>query len=214
MESQKKLEEELKKLETSVKEECLSEDDLLREEFFIWYEHDSQSQKKHEPKVELNYVCDICGKGVKTKATLARHLKTHQICHLECKICNIMFNSKQDLKMHKKSHQKSLYKKRDTVEYQCDICKKFIKRRLLLLRHMRDIHVVAQTHPCSKCKRIFKNKAGLNFHYRTMHLGLKKHQCDNCGLAYDTPSRLKRHQEMVHMKLKPFQCPKCNKGKG
>lgn len=117
----------------------------------------------------------------------------------KCIECGKIFDSKHKLHYHKK------FKKCITniVLFKCDICRKELKSKEKLEKHM-IIHT--KRFQCEFCQKMFKRKAHLIEHM-TIH-GSKSLKCDFCDKGFTTEAYLKKHR-LSHTR-QSHQCPICS----
>ncbi|RUS81536.1 hypothetical protein EGW08_010706, partial [Elysia chlorotica] len=63
----------------------------------------SRMYHKHMSQVHphlLDFVCSICGKGMRSKASLNLHMATHGSRNFVCHVCNFKFKMKHHLRDH------------------------------------------------------------------------------------------------------------------
>uniref|UniRef100_A0A3Q3JI75 C2H2-type domain-containing protein n=1 Tax=Monopterus albus TaxID=43700 RepID=A0A3Q3JI75_MONAL len=191
---------------------------------------DSQSQHARLRVIKLepdSTMCDVCGKVMKNKSSLARHSFIHTgkkpfACHL----CNLRFNRRDNLQHHlNQLHPNGIAKLEKQREVQaccrsrlkthevihsgvkphrCDLCPKAYMRTNDLEHHKKIVHVEGATEPqrpnsllCDFCGKEFKCRSQLSIHYQT-HTGERPHLCDICGRKFGRQHQLKRHKVLVH----------------
>ncbi|KAM9839817.1 zinc finger Y-chromosomal protein 1-like [Aulostomus maculatus] len=119
-------------------------------------------------------VCDVCGKVMKNKSSLARHSFIHTgkkpyACHL----CELRFNRRDNLQHHlNRLHPNGVAK----------------------LEKPRKVH----TWLCEVCGKTFRCRSALKTH-EVIHLGVKPHSCDLCPKAYMRINDLEHHKKIVHV---------------
>ncbi|MEQ2231033.1 hypothetical protein ILYODFUR_035217 [Ilyodon furcidens] len=119
-------------------------------------------------------VCDVCGKVMKNKSSLARHSFIHTgkkpfACHL----CELRFNRRDNLQHHLSRLHPDGMARRD-------------KRQL------------APAWLCAVCGKTFSCRSRLKTH-EVIHSGVKPYQCDLCPKAYMRTNDLEHHRKVVHV---------------
>lgn len=164
----------------------------------------SHSQS-HLPEVErTRHVCDECGKSYSSAKNLAehiaaRHSRTEPLAYV-CHICAKRFTSKSNLTYHLTTHQPKIH------QVQCDQCKKWLKNKLCLRKHMVQHSMVR--HKCNLCDYSALNLQCLKNHMRVQHTDLKPFACDVCGKSFKLKNTLLNHQ-VQHTGVKKFSCEFC-----
>lgn len=155
-----------------------------------------------------------------------------------CEICNRIFYTTKQLKIHSKIHSNS------RSMYKCDLCKNEYFCKSTLLKHMQKMHCNQKQYKCESkpkqkygnndnklnnsnlqcniCNRICLNQNGLYLHLKThtkntfqllgsesiYNYGLT---CDICGGQYSNRKNLCAHMK-THVKKRPvYKCTECTK---
>ncbi|XP_055297355.1 zinc finger protein ZFP2-like isoform X2 [Sitodiplosis mosellana] len=127
-------------------------------------------------------------------------------------------------------HKKLKHSSNDFDQYQCDICKRFIRKKESLLRHMNIKHdrtrlwTTCPKFKCDYCSKNFAAKNSLDNHLN--HCNRKKksfnespltnesisteklYMCDICGDKFTKPNGVRIHQYAVH-KTGGYKCGDC-----
>lgn len=170
--------------------------------------------------------CSKCGRLFPTRATLRRHMPSHDtddIRNIECYICRMNFREICGLRVHMgKEHQLVAF------SGQCAKCQKTFNSKARYDTHMITVrknfrrksnissttnfrffqHDAAATiHVCEFC--------GKNFHLRTnwkrhllIHTNVREHVCEQCGKGYGRKDRLQTHM-LIHTGERPHKCRFC-----
>lgn len=152
-----------------------------------------------------NYVCEICGKTVKSSWSLKDHKYTHMPedqYPYACERCPKRFIAVKAFKEHMMRHD-------NIKKFVCSICgmRKISQRELNT--HM-NYHTKAKQYPCPLCPSVFNANGNLKLHNDRVHLGLKNYKCEYCDQKFSKAETLKHH-EMIHTGEKPHKCTLCGK---
>ncbi|XP_021368281.1 protein sister of odd and bowel-like isoform X12 [Mizuhopecten yessoensis] len=122
-----------------------------------------------------------------------------------CRICNIVYSTKEDLKTHNKVHSKG------PVQHNCEVCQTQLPDKNLLKEHLLKCHGDKYKFFCFECGRAFKSYASTNNHDRLFHRpNTNCPVCDLCGKIFPFESSLKIHYAK-HSQVRPFLCKTCGK---
>lgn len=113
-----------------------------------------------ENTVAMKFECKFCGKGVKYRNHIRRHMRTHEDIKIQCKFCDKTFTRKDNLKDHEESCLKTFH---------CDICNQEFKfnREFDFKRHMQTHQ--NNIHTCQFCGKQLSRKDALLRHMRNQH---------------------------------------------
>ncbi|XP_005091685.1 uncharacterized protein LOC101862999 [Aplysia californica] len=178
------------------------------------------------PSQDKNFVCEVCGKLMKSKRRLKLHMTVHTGEKIfNCNVCQMEFSSLARLTNHKKEHQSN-------KQFICDVCGSAYGRSQDLKTHYYRVHVKkkaeeaealllgaqglappkrkkeAKTFPCETCSKIFRTKELLNYH-ASVHTGEKPYSCKICNKSFRYPTSLASHKK-IHTGEKPFECDVCH----
>ncbi|XP_055624000.1 transcription factor grauzone-like [Toxorhynchites rutilus septentrionalis] len=164
----------------------------------------SHSQSHLPEEERTRHVCDECGKSYSTAKKLTDHVQSSH-CRQEqfayvCHICAKQFSSKSNLSYHLTTHQPKIH------QVQCGECKKWLKNKLCLRKHMVQHSMVR--HKCNMCDYSAVNMQCLRNHMRVQHTDLKPFSCDVCGKSFKLKNTLLNHQ-VQHTGVKKFTCEFC-----
>jgi uncharacterized Zn-finger protein len=124
--------------------ETMDEVMIKQEEINDFY---NDTQTPTSIKSSSSFNCDICGKLLKTKGSVTKHIQLHSDERkFECTLCTKKFKSNPELKRHVMVHQEK--------QFPCLICQKVFSRKDNLGRHMKDAH---STKLSSQSKRPERN---------------------------------------------------------
>ncbi|XP_036321265.1 LOW QUALITY PROTEIN: zinc finger protein weckle-like [Rhagoletis pomonella] len=107
------------------------------------------------------YECEVCQKAFKTKARLKVHLETHTLSSFICPECGLSLNTRRTLKMHMIVHS-------DAKRYKCDFCPTAFKRAKALKNHL-ILHTGMRPYKCNFCEKTFSNGSNCRSHKKKMH---------------------------------------------
>nr|XP_017023944.1 zinc finger protein weckle [Drosophila kikkawai] len=151
---------------------------------------------KHEmhgaPK---RFVCDCCGKGLKTSTLLAEHKLVHTDAKpCKCTVCDAAFKNKARLRVHLETHGEPRFK--------CKICGKMLQTRAILNKH-KYVHMDERRFTCEICGSGCKNSTALKLHLLS-HTGLRPYVCKYCGKGFTNnlncrSHKLKKHPDEAYM---------------
>ncbi|XP_070707312.1 zinc finger protein OZF-like [Pempheris klunzingeri] len=151
---------------------------------------------------EKQFSCDVCGKRLKAKKYLKRHMTVHtQEKLVGCDVCGKTFKHKNNLKVHMAVHS-------GDKQFGCDVCGKRFALPASLRRHMR-IHTEEKRFGCDVCGKRFTRQGHVRTHMR-IHTGEKPFGCDVCGKRFKWKGTIRRHM-MSHTGEKLFGCDVCGK---
>lgn len=185
---------------------------------------DSISQHAPLPVVKLepdSTMCDVCGKVMKNKSSLARHTFIHTgnkpyACHL----CDLRFNRRDNLQHHlSRLHPNGvskLEKQRVVQAWLCAVCGKTFNCRSRLKTH-EVIHSGVKPHRCDLCPKAYMRTNDLEHHKKIVHVdgGTEVPRpssllCDLCGKEFKCKSQLAVHYQM-HTGERPHLCDICGR---
>ncbi|XP_012945152.1 zinc finger protein 271-like [Aplysia californica] len=189
---------------------------------------DPEAQPAEKSEME-KFVCDVCGKTVKSMKQLRYHLARHAGGDtFTCRVCKEKFSSQKLLKAHQ-AEQGHVADK----PFICEVCGSAYSRIYDLKRHHFVAHVknkdekktvkqrVKKTReegnfPCEYCGKVFRFRDRLQYHVG-VHTGEKSYKCDICHKTFCYSSSLsfhKRKHRETKVKEKPkvrVTCEYCHK---
>lgn len=134
--------------------------------------------------------CDICGRSVRCKAMLERHMLSHTgEKPYECNECGKHYTSSSNLRIHQLSHS-------GKMDYVCNECGQKFTHLPYLKRHLLR-HTGKKLHICEHCGKGFIQKYHLLRHI-LVHTRQTPHVCDKCGMRFNRTDYLKVHLRNVH----------------
>ncbi|XP_044742915.1 uncharacterized protein LOC123305297 [Chrysoperla carnea] len=154
-------------------------------------------------RLSENVPCPIC-KKMYLKSSLDVHIKIHTgVKPFSCHICNKVFTTKWNLKLHKWTHAARLSK-----PYKCNQCQSAFIRQNDYVSHMNS-HRNIKPYTCNHCGRQFIRKYNCQRHVRE-HERDKSHKCTVCNKEFHRSYYLREHLR-VHSGDRPFSCHICGK---
>ena len=149
------------------------------------------------------FLCNLCGKVLATKASLTRHILLHNENDrpFRCETCHMGFIAMHALRKHSRTHT-------GEKPYRCHVCGKSFSSSATLPYHMK-IHSGEKPFVCDICEYAFRSTSALKVHRRT-HTGEKPYPCGTCGRSFATANRRTRHV-WTHEGRKPYHCDLCDK---
>ncbi|XP_043201278.1 zinc finger protein 316-like [Amphibalanus amphitrite] len=147
-------------------------------------EHECRADRSGEP----GYICDICGKTIKTKMWLSRHRLLHGDQRpAKCETCGQGFIDDKALAKHVKTHT-------DGRRFLCDTCGKGFALKVTLQIHSRT-HTGERPFACETCGKRFSTRTQL-FHHSKIHSGEKPYVCTVCQRGFRQSHHLKTHMKI------------------
>ncbi|XP_029359555.1 zinc finger protein 1035 [Echeneis naucrates] len=119
------------------------------------------------------FKCELCGKAFALRRYLKEHERRHRLkmaaqgiaqfteSKLKCNLCNMTFNTAEDLSLHKKLHVE-----KEGGQFRCDMCYMSFSHRLLLKQHQ-ESHVGEVVYECTECDKAFAFPHLLEQHQQT-----------------------------------------------
>ncbi|KAK6994370.1 zinc finger protein 836 [Biomphalaria glabrata] len=163
--------------------------------------------------------CDICSKTFRDKADLFHHKKTHTK-PVQCNTCNTSFSKVLYLQNHLLKgcpvyDMDDRFTLLDNFKCQCNVCKKVLKNKANILRHLR-VHAFQDSQKRTKRestpmgeKKDGTVSANIEDHYRGLENSVG-FECLLCGQEFRFKSFMITHVRM-HLNQRPFKCDQCSK---
>ena len=153
------------------------------------------------------YTCPHCGKTLKSKWYLQKHVKNvhEKTSRLKCKFegCHQTFSIPITLK----NHVRYIHEKAERQMHACFICHKSVVSRAHLARHTRSVHDQSADFKCEYdgCDKKYRSNFALQSHRLAKHLGTT-YTCEICDKKFGYKGGLDRHTNEVHGPSVVFQC--------
>lgn len=93
-----------------------------------------------------------------------------------------------------------------------DGCEETFRQQLMLRKHLKIVHGVAERHVCQICNFSFADKSNLKHHMVT-HTDNKRFICSFCGARFHKLTNMTEHMN-AHLGVKPYSCEICKKDFG
>lgn len=171
-----------------------------------YYTYNKSNLNKHMKRMHRDirkpetstWICDTCGKVLKSKFGLELHVKnshTKEYRYL-CNVCQKGYNQRIPFRYHLASHSNVGLDK-------CKACRKEFNSSGSLKRHLETCPSSKNNnrpHTCPICQATFARKYRLDEHRRGKH-GDGKYACSLCGKIFGWRSSLKAHSKVCKLKI-------------
>ncbi|KAL7730247.1 hypothetical protein ACLKA6_016514 [Drosophila palustris] len=135
------------------------------------------------------FICDHCGKQLKTITALNEHKLVHTDDRpFVCAVCSTGFKNKARLRVHYQIHEEP--------NYECNICGKKLQTRRTWNMH-KVVHSEDRKFKCDVCDALFKRSKTLKRHLLT-HTGLRPYVCNYCGQTFTCNANCRIHKLKKH----------------
>lgn len=115
----------------------------------------------HQPRVH-QVQCQQCGKWLKNKLCLRKHMVQHSMVRFNCDLCEYSALNRQCLRNHVRVQHT------DLKPFCCSICGRTFKLKNTLLNHMVQ-HTGLKKFSCQFCSRTFASSGNYYSHRKRMH---------------------------------------------
>ena len=154
---------------------------------------------------EDSFICEVCGKGFKLKASLKKHVLVHMNPE-DRPLTRPRFSQPSQRLQRCQPRQKRIVKGEKL--HRCDTCLKYFSSRQSLQNH-EVVHTKVKAFKCEICELSFTLPGNLKRH-SNIHTGQKPFQCDFCGKGFVQKTSLDIHRR-IHTGERPYQCNLCGK---
>ena len=170
---------------------------------------------------EQRYQCDICDSTFTAPFKLEKHKEyTHTNLRYQCHLCDKMVKTKTSMATHLRRQNKSeafaftavklhaeVFPDDSSRPYKCDWCDKSYDKKWGLSVHIRRSHTGEKPYRCPYCKELFSDSDALRAHTAT-HTGGRSQRCDLCGKSFITIGDLNKHLT-THVQTPLLTCLRC-----
>ena len=149
-----------------------------------------------------SYSCEKCETAVfNSMQELSLHRKSqHESTRFECENCHYKTSHLGHFKQHKSSVNVG-------VRYSCDICGYKTSKLSNLKQHKESIHE-SVIYSCDSCDYKSKHPSNLKIHKASMHEGVR-YSCDICEYKTTKMRNLRQHKESIHEGVR-YSCDICD----
>ncbi len=141
---------------------------------------------KHVHPESRPYRCMVCGSTFNNSGTLACHRSNvHQKRQVKCKSCAYTTITKARMKLHVRSH---------TTGIKCSHCEKCFPNTQAFQQHL-SRHGQRKAFDCSICDKVFASSHSLNIHLKGKHG--QGYRCRHCNKVFESPAQQARHCKSV-----------------
>ncbi|KAH9638396.1 hypothetical protein HF086_004198 [Spodoptera exigua] len=169
-----------------------------------WFTQHSSLQghrESHHNDYKIVGTCQYCGKHIKGRKKLYKHLLNHETKSVQCEVCKKMLKNPSILRNHMKRHS-------GVRSYTCESCPANFFTMGELCNHRSRVHFKAKTFKCNMCGYLTTTARLLGTH-------ISRHTATNvvclmCGMFIENEDKLAIHQKR-HMEQN-FVCRHCDKG--
>ncbi|XP_038071417.1 zinc finger protein 652-like [Patiria miniata] len=164
----------------------------------------SQTRSPKKPTMKeksAGYSCKKCCRIFADRQALRSHQAVHAVDNLTCRDCQMTFNSKSAMWVHRKVQHSN-------KTLACEHCDMTFPRKYQLKEHMRG-HKGIKPFACPTCNKKFRTTAHLTSHM-DLHSNFRRYLCDLCGLTFHRRDLLSRHI-IKHSQPKTYSCEECGK---
>ncbi|XP_061834039.1 uncharacterized protein [Nerophis lumbriciformis] len=152
-----------------------------------------------------HFDCSQCGKSLKNRDSLRRHMITHTgEKRFVCAVCAKSFYLKHNLIIHMRTHT-------GEKPFACSVCQSRFSTKDNMKRHMMkhtgENFLHSKHFECSECGKVFGRRGYLTRHMRT-HTGEKPFACTVCDKRLSSKVYMKTHM-LIHTGENPFPCSVC-----
>ncbi|XP_030558315.1 transcription factor grauzone [Drosophila novamexicana] len=147
---------------------------------------------------KFDKICDVCGKSIRGREALARHMEEHAGAPqkiIKCHLCESTLTTKYGLAR----HIKMMHTAENLQPMQCEVCLKISPSLQAHQHHIKYTHNTARTHECPMCEKAFKRPNELREHMTT-HTGEVLYTCPHCPKTFNSNANMHAHRKKMHYK--------------
>ena len=142
----------------------------------------SVRNKPNEDRQSTRYLCKLCGSyRTLDRKQLEKHIACHLSGKLNCKLCNFIADSFQNLRNHTKAKHNETMETRSM--YLCDICGLGMSHLATFNRHVSKVHGTA-CYKCNQCNSQFQSDVIFREHRLNAHKDSSVFKCEKCNEIY------------------------------
>ena len=157
---------------------------------------------------EMPYKCDYCDHRVKIKSNLKRHIRVNHRPNevFNCKTCNFVSVSKNELKEHSKTHETFPV----SEMFPCNLCSFSSNNKQKTIQHIKN-HECSRPFKCNYCAYSAKNQTILSSHLNKRHATESKQPKQETRKSKE--KKKSSAEKVTKTMCKPnFLCPVCSAG--
>lgn len=179
-----------------------SEDDFFSQVLTPPAKPRPKKHKKVKTKEKRILICEFCSNTFSDPKSLLGHIRRiHQELKVPCDLCDMVFNSRRNLKNHRLNKHVSP----SEWPYHCEKCGSSFYRKERFIHHqMRHDH--PRPFVCKLCSRRFSDPRQLYVHKKNLH-NETIFSCKVCGKNFKGADYLTQHSK-THT-LGEYKCPLC-----
>lgn len=186
--------------------------------------HKESAHKDYKAEI----TCHFCGKFIKGRNKIYRHLKTHSDKGMPCPVCQKILKNRNSLNQHMQrhsgvksytcekcahsfytgaelsNHKRMVHNKANKVWFKCELCDYKNYRKECVKRHKAK-HTDTNV-PCTVCGMFFESTQKLMLHQRR-HFEEKKYSCPHCDMKFYRRDTVPRHIKAKHKFMVPTAQP-------
>lgn len=186
--------------------------------------HKESAHKDYKAEI----TCQYCGKYIKGRNKIYRHLKTHSDKGMTCPVCQKILKNRNSLNQHMQrhsgvksytcekcahsfytgaelsNHKRMVHNKANKVWFKCELCDYKNYRKECVKRHKAK-HTDTNV-PCTVCGMFFESSQKLLLHQRR-HFEEKKYSCPHCDMKFYRRDTVPRHIKAKHKFMMPTAPP-------
>ncbi|TDG47028.1 hypothetical protein AWZ03_006465 [Drosophila navojoa] len=147
---------------------------------------------------KFDKICDVCGKSIRGREALVRHMEEHAGAPqkiIKCHLCESTLTTKYGLAR----HIKMMHTAENLQPMQCKVCLKVSPTLQAHQHHIKYTHNTARTHECPMCDKAFKRPNELREHMTT-HTGEVLYTCPHCPKTFNSNANMHAHRKKMHYK--------------